>query len=242
MYHHRSILRQIDRHMCLALTCGPFFFVLFTLLTMADFPPNLEDGEKWLPSDIYQEIIYVKVEHEAHDATVTGESAAANVLNVQSKAAFENSARGFCSANLKRAGVLGNVCNIGHSQSHAFQATYGPVSPYNRTAAPQTQGNDTWPARSHWKEVKNSVGSSGGTGVYLPRATITTKEFEHLRSAGVFLQHTAADAPKNTFQKKQKGGKEQVTAKKFVVKKEAAGKKELPPVPAELALPKEWTY
>ncbi|KAL6989203.1 hypothetical protein U1Q18_014956, partial [Sarracenia purpurea var. burkii] len=24
---------------------------------MADFPPNLEDGEQWLPSDIYQEII-----------------------------------------------------------------------------------------------------------------------------------------------------------------------------------------
>ena len=35
------------------------------VFTMIDFPENLEDGEKWLPFDVYQEIMSDKFNHKA---------------------------------------------------------------------------------------------------------------------------------------------------------------------------------
>lgn len=37
---------------------------LFMLETMVDFPPNLEDGELWLPSDVLHEIASTNIEPE----------------------------------------------------------------------------------------------------------------------------------------------------------------------------------
>lgn len=42
---------------------------------MADFPPNLEDGERWLPADIYHEIVYGSFEPKALADNTSGESA-----------------------------------------------------------------------------------------------------------------------------------------------------------------------
>lgn len=54
-----------------------FFFVevLLGFLNMADFPPNLEDGERWLPADIYHEIVYGSFEPKALADNTSGESA-----------------------------------------------------------------------------------------------------------------------------------------------------------------------
>lgn len=57
-----------------------FVEVLPGFLNMADFPPNLEDGEQWLPTDIYHEIVYGSFEPKAL-ADNTGEEGATEVWN-----------------------------------------------------------------------------------------------------------------------------------------------------------------
>lgn len=44
---------------------------------MADFPPNLEDGEQWLPADIYHEIVYGSYEPKAPTDNTSEEGASA---------------------------------------------------------------------------------------------------------------------------------------------------------------------
>lgn len=67
-----------------------FLFVeaLLGFLNMADFPPNLEDGEQWLPADIYHEIVYGSFEPKAL-ADNTGEEGATEVWNEPINSSFE---------------------------------------------------------------------------------------------------------------------------------------------------------
>ncbi|XP_058207059.1 uncharacterized protein LOC131320378 isoform X2 [Rhododendron vialii] len=76
---YRSVLLVVYCHFLFALCLfedmevSPIYLLLFHrlpfvlpgFLNMADFPPNLEDGEQWLPADIYHEIVYGSFEPKA---------------------------------------------------------------------------------------------------------------------------------------------------------------------------------
>ncbi|XP_059628531.1 uncharacterized protein LOC132271227 isoform X2 [Cornus florida] len=186
-------------HTYMPLSCYSGFIcsLVFSLLVaMVDFSPNLEDGEKWLPSDIYEEIVPDKFTSDALADNIA-KTCAAWVLDEPIGSDFEISSNGYLGAN-------GVPCD---SNLCPFQSISGFKSPYSSDAQTQVQvesfkhavttiskekQNRFWPVHLN-EEVEGFVGSRG-TGVFLPRITIHAKESEPVRGTGVFLQPSVADA------------------------------------------------
>ncbi|XP_057978889.1 uncharacterized protein LOC131165271 isoform X2 [Malania oleifera] len=72
---------------------------------MADFPPNLDDGESWLPSDIRREISFVDVECQSKRAASIN-----NIARFRSPQLLVEPANGF-STNFTRITPKPEICN-----------------------------------------------------------------------------------------------------------------------------------
>ncbi|KAG7946346.1 hypothetical protein I3843_14G036000 [Carya illinoinensis] len=236
--------------------------------TMADFPPNPEDGELWLPSDVFHEIVSATIKPErsnSHQAFV--KNAALDHVAIQSKS---SSARSLSEA-VSKFQIKQLACGSFHgSKPNGNGAAARAVPAFDHGASwvvggyslfpgrillynpiPPTQTQDFEKAGKQKsrrgsllicrEEVKSFAGKSGGTGVFLPRSTDASEELERVMNTGVFLNHHHAYLTSGKTNKSGKKG--QGNRKKKVDEiKETLEEQEESQISNEIGLPQEWTY
>uniref|UniRef100_A0A6N2M417 Uncharacterized protein n=1 Tax=Salix viminalis TaxID=40686 RepID=A0A6N2M417_SALVM len=134
--------------------------------SMADFPPNLEDGESWLPSDVFLEII---------STTNAGKNNRRN-LPVQDHPAIKSPAIVAPEIQLRvkpnvkiPAGTRAPGVNHGRHpcRNHGNEAVSRPFNAYNSKMITTPTHNQTEGSKSRHSMFVH--GKSEGTGFFLPR-------------------------------------------------------------------------
>ncbi|KAA8534589.1 hypothetical protein F0562_032152 [Nyssa sinensis] len=177
---------------------------------MADFPPNLEDGEKWLPSDIFEEIISG---HSTSEALVRN-TAKEGVLDESWKTTVEISTNSYVGFN----GVAVDHHPLAFQPSCVSLSSYSPIPPTQSQIESLEHGGTSRVS----KEQLHVNGFCGcrGTGVFLPRVTThLQKQHKSIRGTGVFHQPFAIDAPPTPIFKEKKCGMNGEGTKKMHVSK-----------------------
>ncbi|KAF5470164.1 hypothetical protein F2P56_010696 [Juglans regia] len=237
--------------------------------TMADFPPNPEDGELWLPSDVFHEIVSATIKPErsnSHQAFV--KNAALDHVAIQRKSSA--AARSLSEAVSKFQITQHACCSFPGSKPNGNGAAARAVPAFDHGASwvvggyslfpgrillynpiPPTQPKDFEKAgkqksrrgslRVIRDEVKSFAGKSGGTGVFLPRSTDASEAPEQTMNTGVFLNHHHAYLTSGKTNKSGKKG--QGNRKKSVYEiKGSLEEQEESQISDEIGLPQEWTY
>ncbi|GKU91512.1 hypothetical protein SLEP1_g5376 [Rubroshorea leprosula] len=188
-----------------------------------EIPPNLEDGEYWLPSDLLQEILYPSMH-----VVVEPES-----LPTRSSPKIDTSIEDLANKLQNHIGSFAAKPDWnGFSWYGEFDTPEGPELTHPQNLIPPTQNQD----------FERTVGAMvflekpEGTGVFLPRATCSSsiKEFENQTGrTSIFLSNK-----KNKIYSKNAEAKKKTCVKEKGVERKA---KESPHQPF-LSLSKEWTY
>ncbi|XP_030964153.1 uncharacterized protein LOC115985345 [Quercus lobata] len=196
--------------------------------TIADFPPNPEDGELWIPSDVLHEIVSTDID----DATYDHVGPAAIQPNL------EQPHDSFLGTKPDGNGAIGSgvPASDGYaSWDGAYPRVSGHIHQYDSFNPTQIQGfgkngapvfpgkqNNSWSVNAR-EEVNGFVAKSEGTGFFLPRFTNSSKGPKDTTGGGKKGQ--AAN------QKKRDNGKEAME-----------NQEDSHQLSDELGLPKDWTY
>ncbi|KAF9675023.1 hypothetical protein SADUNF_Sadunf10G0188500 [Salix dunnii] len=135
-------------------------------ISMADFPPNLEDGESWLPSDVFLEII---------STTNAGKNNKINLLvhdhpTLKSPAIVAPETQLRVKPNVKSpAGTRAPGVNHGchPCRNHGIEAVSRPFNAYNSNMIATPPHNQTEGFKSRHSMFVHE--KSEGTGFFLPR-------------------------------------------------------------------------
>ncbi|CAK7325193.1 unnamed protein product [Dovyalis caffra] len=209
---------------------------------MADFPPNPEDGELWLPSDVFLEIVSTTTVQNKNKNLVHGPP---TTLKSSAYVAPKNQkCDAFCGVKPNGKNPIGKRDpSVNHGShpwwSHGFQVVSGPFNVYHsKITIPTHQAQGFKNGQAMFVH-----GKSEGTGVFLPRFKKSpSKEIGVLpRGTGVFLNHQVMDKNKNggekndqEFKKKKQFGKDESEENKRFESQLTHDN--------QISLPKEWTY
>ncbi|KAJ4979921.1 hypothetical protein NE237_010701 [Protea cynaroides] len=214
---------------------------------MAAFPPNLDDGELWLPSDIFPDEVSAKINPEFPSELTYMEDLAQQLAGYALlEKRNQNTAKPpsnlvpnfFESKQQSRYGTVvsprtgfdfgfsfGGVHDVGHRQNHdasvneGFRVGLTQVCRYHPRSPAQSQVGSFLQARENGRSRVGFVREYGGTGVFLPRVG-TTLDFK--KKPGV---------------KRGEEAKQRQPIKKTVV--EIHDRFQASP---DLGLPQDWTY
>ncbi|KAK4593410.1 hypothetical protein RGQ29_017499 [Quercus rubra] len=212
---------------------------------MADFPPNPEDGELWIPSDVLHEIVSTDIDDATYD----------HVGPVAIQPNLEQPHDSFHGTKPDGNGAIGNgvPASDGYASwdgayprvsSHIHQYdSFNPtqIQGFGKKGAPVFPGkqNNSWSVNAR-EEVNGFVAKSGGTGFFLPRFTKSPKgPKDTTGGTGVFLNNQIWVT---NAKKKKSGKKGKANQKKRDNGKEAMENQEDCQLSDELGLPKDWTY
>ncbi|KAJ6325684.1 hypothetical protein OIU76_012714 [Salix suchowensis] len=206
--------------------------------SMADFPPNLEDGESWLPSDVFLEII----------STANAGKNNKRDLPVQDHPAIKSPAIVAPEIQLRVKSPAGTRApGVNHGchpcRNHGIdEAVSRPFNAYNSKMITTPAHNQTEGFKSRHSMFVH--GKSEGTGFFLPRFNKPfSKESGGVllpRGTGVFLNHQVMDKYKYGDENNVEGYEKKNSRKD----RSEEDEKYEPRFTCghQICLPREWTY
>ncbi|KAF8395464.1 hypothetical protein HHK36_019410 [Tetracentron sinense] len=211
---------------------------------MAEFSPDLDDGELWLPSDIFPDEVTAKLSPNLpSDPTYMEDLSAYALVNPNRNATkpppslapnseFRPTSR-YSLVDSPRTGygfgVDGVHPGVRRSLNGNGNGGFGPVYQYHPMKPAHTQVEGFVETRSRvlqrqQNQVGNGMGGfvreSGGTGVFLPRVATTT--YDRKKQSG-----------KNRLESQQR---------QLSTKQVAVGMQERFQSPTDMGLPQDWIY
>ncbi|KAL9388348.1 hypothetical protein Peur_016953 [Populus x canadensis] len=177
---------------------------------MADFPPNLEDGESWLPSDVFLEIISTtnasKVKNNDKNLLVRDHPTLKSSANVAPEIQLCDALGGFKPNVESPIGTRVPSVNHGYHPcwNHGFEVVSGPFNTYDsKIMTPTHNQTEGYKSRNAMLVYRKSE----GTGVFLPRSNKPFSKGSGVlpRGTGVFLNRQVMDKDKYGYEKKEFG-------------------------------------
>ncbi|KAJ6773178.1 hypothetical protein OIU74_019225 [Salix koriyanagi] len=209
--------------------------------SMADFPPNLEDGESWLPSDVFLEIISTTNAGKNNKRDLLAQDHPA----IKSPAIVAPEIQLRVKPNVKSpAGTRAPGVNHGRHpcRNHGNEAVSRPFNAYNSKMITTPAHNQTEGFTSRHSMFVH--GKSEGTGFFLPRFNKPfSKESGGVllpRGTGVFLNHQVMDKYKYGDENNVEGYEKKNSRKD----RSEEDEKYEPQFTCghQICLPREWTY